>query len=109
VKTAGKQLPRFHVLSRGLSLPESRNKTCFVPKSGLTCVLAVSNVLTALIFSALVTLKRREIRQESSNQIDRSLKDLAILFCASLVYLPPFQSYASLKKLERLIHLRLLV
>jgi len=43
-------------------------------------------------------LKRREIRQESSNQIDRSFKDLAILFRASLAYLPPFQSYDSLKK-----------
>jgi len=49
------------------------------------------------------------MRQESSNQIDRSLKDLAILFRASLAYLPPFQSYESLKKLERSIHLRLLV
>ena len=35
--------------------------------------------------------------------------DLAILFRAPLAYLPPFQSYESLKKLERSIHLRLLV
>jgi len=69
-----------------------------------------SNVLTARIFSNSRNFETEgDIRQESSNQIDISLKDLAILSRASLAYLPPFQSYESLKKLERSIPLRLLV
>jgi len=60
-------------------------------------VRAVSKVLSTL-FQASVTLKRNELGQKRWCQIDRSPQNLAILFCAFLANLPPFQSYKSLKK-----------
>jgi len=52
--------------------------------------------LTALIFSNSCNFETEG--DTTRKQIDRSLKDLAILFRASLAYLPPFQSHESLKK-----------
>jgi len=54
-------------------------------------------------------VERKELRQKRSDQIDRSFKDLEILFRAYLSYLSPFQSYGGLKKLKRSMLLRLIV
>ena len=48
----------------------------------------------------------RDTTKKKLNQIDRSLKDVEIVFSA---YLSPFQSYRGLKKLERSILLRQMV
>jgi len=68
-----------------------------------TSELAVIKVLTThIFFKTSVTLERNEIYQ-SKDQIDISLEDLAILFCAFLTHLSPFYSYGGLRKLERSI------
>ena len=64
-----------------------------------TLVLAVSQKYWSFqLFQTTVTLERKEIRRNPDNQIDRCLKDPAILFRAFLAYLPSSQSYGGLKK-----------
>jgi len=63
----------------------------------LFSVLAVSKILSTLTFLNLCSFGTEwdTIKKLRSNS---SLKNLAILFRAFLAYLPPFQSYRSLKK-----------
>ena len=72
-------------------------------------VLAVSKVLIAPTSSNLCNFITERDTTKKRDQIDKSLKDLTVLFHAYLTYLLPFQSYGGLKKFERSILLRLLV
>jgi len=63
-------------------------------------VLAVKKVLTAPIFLNPRNFGTKRDRQQSWDQIDRSLEDLAISFRDFLTYLSPSRSYGGLKKIE---------